>query len=68
MGFLDINVAYRATGDVMCLKVLGKHIIVLSSQIAASDLLDKRSAIYSSRPDFILYKMYASLSAPYLSS
>lgn len=58
-----MNVAHRAAGDVMCLKVPGKHIVVLSSQVAASDLLDKRSAIYSSRPDFILYKMYAPLSA-----
>lgn len=56
-----MNVAHRAAGDVMCLKVLGKHIVVLSSQAAASDLLDKRSAIYSSRPDFVLYKMYALL-------
>ena len=45
-------------GDVMCFKVPGNYIIVLSSQGAASDLLDKRGAIYSGRPNFVLYKMY----------
>lgn len=38
------------TGDVVHLKPLGQHIIILGSAQAAFDLLDKRSAIYSDRP------------------
>ncbi|KAI0768403.1 cytochrome P450 [Irpex lacteus] len=43
-------------GDVFSLCVPGKTIIVLSSEKAASDLLDKRSAIYSDRPRFAYYE------------
>ena len=42
-------------GDVMYLEVLGKPIIVLSSEEAATELLDKRSANYSDRPDFPIF-------------
>ena len=42
----------------MYFNVLGKHIVVLSSQLAAADLLEKRSAIYSSRPYFTMHKLY----------
>lgn len=44
-------------GDVMHFNILGKSIIVLSSQRAAQDLLDKRSANYSSRPDFPVHEL-----------
>lgn len=44
-------------GDIMNLNVLGKHIIVLSSQKAASDLLEKKSAIYSSRPRYAVFEL-----------
>ncbi|THH27405.1 hypothetical protein EUX98_g6781 [Antrodiella citrinella] len=37
-------------GDIIHLNVLGQNIIVLSSLEAINDLLEKRSAIYSSRP------------------
>ncbi|CCM06173.1 uncharacterized protein FIBRA_08415 [Fibroporia radiculosa] len=37
-------------GDIMHLSVLGRSIIVLSSPKTISDLLDKRSTIYSDRP------------------
>ena len=37
-------------GDVMYFNVLGKKTVVLSSEVAARDLLEKRSAIYSDRP------------------
>ncbi|EJD37774.1 cytochrome P450 [Auricularia subglabra TFB-10046 SS5] len=39
-------------GPVMNLKVLNRNIVVLSSFTAATDLLDKRSAIYSDRARF----------------
>lgn len=44
-------------GDVMRLNVLQKTIIVLSSEKAANDLLDKRSGIYSDRPRFPMLEM-----------
>ncbi|CCM01268.1 uncharacterized protein FIBRA_03317 [Fibroporia radiculosa] len=37
-------------GDVMHLSVMGRDFVVLSSPEAVSDLLEKRSAIYSDRP------------------
>lgn len=37
-------------GDVVCLRALGEHIIVLDSAKAVSDLFERRSAIYSDRP------------------
>ncbi|GJE86824.1 cytochrome P450 [Phanerochaete sordida] len=39
-------------GDVLHLNIFGKSVVVLNSHEAANDLLDKRSAIYSDRPDF----------------
>ena len=37
-------------GDIVYVKAFGKHIIVINSIEAISDLLDKRSSKYSSRP------------------
>ncbi|KAF4615708.1 hypothetical protein D9613_012506 [Agrocybe pediades] len=37
-------------GDVACLRIPGKTMIILNSMRAAVDLLEKRSGIYSSRP------------------
>ncbi|KAK7046145.1 hypothetical protein VNI00_007148 [Paramarasmius palmivorus] len=45
------------TGDVMYLKVFNREMIVLNSIEAAHDLLDKRSANYSSRPYFPILEM-----------
>ncbi|KAJ7713995.1 cytochrome P450 [Mycena metata] len=42
-------------GDVMQLEVLGQRIVILDTHQAATDLLDKRSSIYSDRPAFPLY-------------
>ncbi|KAJ8483391.1 hypothetical protein ONZ45_g14616 [Pleurotus djamor] len=41
-------------GPIVSLSVLGKPIIVLNSHKAASDLLDRRSSIYSNRPKNIV--------------
>ncbi|KAI0659943.1 cytochrome P450 [Cubamyces menziesii] len=41
-------------GDVVCVSVLGQTTVVLNSAAAAFDLLDKRSSIYSSRPEAIV--------------
>lgn len=42
-------------GDVISLRVPGKTIVVLASEKAASDLLEKRSAIYSDRARLGIY-------------
>lgn len=42
-------------GDVIYLHCLGKKMLVLNSVEAAQDLLEKRSAIYSNRPRFVLF-------------
>ncbi|KAJ7249131.1 cytochrome P450 [Mycena haematopus] len=47
----------KTYGDVMYFDVLGKPMIVLSTEKTAVDLLNKRSSIYSDRPRFILYEM-----------
>ncbi|KAJ6532371.1 cytochrome P450 [Mycena capillaripes] len=47
----------KTYGDVMCLKVLGRTMIILDSYQAAVDLLDKRGSIYSDRPKLTLYEL-----------
>ncbi|KAJ3570930.1 hypothetical protein NP233_g4088 [Leucocoprinus birnbaumii] len=42
-------------GDVMYIQVLNKRIVILSSAEAMTDLLDKRGAIYSDRPEFPIF-------------
>lgn len=61
--FIPTNDAYetfhewsKQYGDVMYLEVLGKPIVVLSSEEAASDLLERRGANYSDRPAFPIYE------------
>ncbi|KAI0062483.1 cytochrome P450 [Artomyces pyxidatus] len=44
----------KTYGDVMYLTALGQPILVLNSQKAAADLLDRRSALYSNRPHNIV--------------
>jgi hypothetical protein len=42
-------------GDVIYFHALGQSIVVLNSAQAAVDLLDKRGAIYSDRPRFVMF-------------
>ncbi|KAF7423939.1 hypothetical protein PC9H_009237 [Pleurotus ostreatus] len=44
-------------GDVIHLSVLGRSIIVLDSHQVAIDLLEKRSALYSDRPRFLVFDL-----------
>ncbi|KAF8680371.1 cytochrome P450 [Rhizoctonia solani] len=44
------EIGEKLKSDIIYLELLGQKIIVLNSAEAASDLLDKRSAIYSDRP------------------
>ena len=46
------DLIFLTTGDVVYVNALGKSFIILGSEEAASDLLDKRSANYSDRPQF----------------
>ncbi|KAI0693571.1 cytochrome P450 [Cytidiella melzeri] len=39
-------------GDIMSIQVLGQPLIILSSPKVATDILDKRSTVYSDRPRF----------------
>ena len=48
-------------GDVMYLNILGKPVVVLSSEEAASQLLDKRSLNYSDRPRFPMFERYSTI-------
>ncbi|KAK0213849.1 hypothetical protein IW262DRAFT_1322869, partial [Armillaria fumosa] len=45
----------KTYGDAMYLEVLGRKTIILDSIEAANDLLDKRSAIYSCRPNCVIF-------------
>ena len=43
-----------STGPIIHLNLFGQSVIVLSSNKVAADLLDRRAAIYSDRPRFII--------------
>ena len=45
-------------GDLIYMKILGTHVIVINSVTVASDLLDQRSEIYSDRPTLIMNELY----------
>ncbi|KIP10341.1 hypothetical protein PHLGIDRAFT_101482 [Phlebiopsis gigantea 11061_1 CR5-6] len=47
----------RQYGDVMYFNILGKSLVVLNSQTATTDLLEKRGAIYSSRPHLQIFEL-----------
>lgn len=52
-------------GDVVFIEVLGQPMLVLGSAEAAFDLLDRRSAIYSDRPQTAMMPLYV-LFVPYI--
>jgi hypothetical protein len=45
-------------GDVVCVDVLGRKIVILGSAAAVDDLMDKRGAIYSDRPMTPMMQLY----------
>ncbi|KAG8986321.1 hypothetical protein FRB94_010225 [Tulasnella sp. JGI-2019a] len=47
----------RKYGPVTYLNVAGQPVLIINAQEAAVDLLDKRSAIYSDRPRFVMAEM-----------
>ncbi|KAJ3491620.1 hypothetical protein NLI96_g552 [Meripilus lineatus] len=48
---------HRNYGDIMYLNVLGKPIVLLNSEQAARELLDKKGKIYSDRPHFPAHEL-----------
>ncbi|KAI0264152.1 cytochrome P450 [Gloeopeniophorella convolvens] len=44
-------------GDIICLRVFGKVIVILNSAKAVKDLFEKRSGIYSDRPANTMFEM-----------
>ncbi len=48
---------FLCPGEVMPLKVLGKSLVILSSESAATDLLEKRGAKYSDRPSIPMMEL-----------
>ncbi|KAJ4470435.1 cytochrome P450 [Lentinula aciculospora] len=44
-------------GPIFYLNIAGQNVVVLGTQEAAADLLDRRAAIYSDRPDLIVLNM-----------
>jgi hypothetical protein len=47
--------------DIIYVSLLGQPVIILNSVKTATDLLEKRGAIYSDRPSFALLEAYDSL-------
>lgn len=50
--FIHLN--FNVTGPIMYLNLAGQNVVVLNTLSVAADLLDRRAAIYSSRPKFIV--------------
>jgi len=44
-------------GDVLCLRVLGQDVVILSSVSAVKDLLEKRGEAYADRPPLPILEM-----------
>lgn len=51
---LSMSITELSTGPIVYLNAVGQPLIVLNTHRAAADLLDKRAAIYSDRPDMIV--------------
>ena len=52
-----------STGDLIYMDVIGQPVIVINSLKIATDLLDKRSTIYSDRPQITMPKLLSNLLA-----
>jgi len=53
----DNSLCSFTLGDIVYTRILGKGFLIVNSDKAARRLADKRSAIYSDRPSFPLYKL-----------
>ncbi|KAG1826008.1 cytochrome P450, partial [Suillus subaureus] len=58
--WLTFNAWRSAYGDIIYARVLSKPVLVVNSKEVAKDLFDRRSSIYSDRPQSIVYEAFAS--------
>lgn len=54
---LFLNLVSRLLGDVVCFQVFGQVIVILCSQTAIKDLIEKRGELYSDRITFPIFEM-----------
>lgn len=54
---VDSSLCSLILGDIVYSRIFGKGFLIVNSDKAARRLADKRSAIYSDRPSFPLYKL-----------
>lgn len=54
-----VEIVDRFAGDVIFLSALGHSFVVLATEEAAVDLMEKRSANYSNRPKLPMHELYA---------
>ncbi|KIJ43059.1 hypothetical protein M422DRAFT_98165, partial [Sphaerobolus stellatus SS14] len=52
--WLTFSTWQKKYGDIFEVDLLGKSVVIISSAKIAKDLMDKRSSIYSDRPNFIM--------------
>lgn len=56
---IDLD-CYRHIGDIIYLEALGQPIIILNSVETVGDLFERRSALYSDRPETVfIHQLYA---------
>ena len=57
--FLTLNVcSFNLQGDIVYLNALGQSMLIVGSYKVAHELLEKRSANYSDRPQSVMAKVY----------
>lgn len=54
---IDRSLLNMDIGEVTYLNFFGRHVVVLNSKEAAYELLDKRGALHSDRPDMVVWDM-----------
>lgn len=68
VSFVHTELIVLRSGDIISLNVMGQVIVVLNSAEATEELLDRRSLIYSDRPEFPMLndeRLYVCISSPY---
>lgn len=54
---LKFETSYGLIGDLVYLNLLGQHFMIVDTYEVAHDLLNKRSAIYSTRPHLVSFRV-----------
>jgi hypothetical protein len=54
-------------GDIVYVEAPGKKIVILGSAVAVNDLIERRSSVYSDRPNFVMQnELYVTILSTYL--